>query len=88
MNKRAYYNHKTQELDSFNRVDALQLGPDWEAVPEMENFINDDGKHQIRLHFTDFTVDITETDQTYDPDDPDQSIISTEGGEDVNTSAD
>lgn len=30
----------------------------------MENFINEEGKHQVRLHFSDFTVDLIETDES------------------------
>lgn len=64
MNKRHYFNASTQELKEFDRAEALQLSEDWQMVPDMENFINDDGKHQVRLHFPDFTVDLIETDES------------------------
>lgn len=64
MKKRAYYNSETQELKYFTRFQALKLPKVWEMVPEMENFINDEGKHQVRLHFPDFTVDLIETDES------------------------
>lgn len=76
MTKRAYYNAETQELKYFGRAKALTLGPQWEMVPDMENFINEDGKHQVRLHFKDFTVDLVETDESIKANALGQSIIS------------
>jgi len=75
-NQRAYYNANTQELKYFGRAKAMTLGPEWEMVPDMENFINEDGKHQIRLHFKDFTVDLIETDESIEANALGQSIIS------------
>ena len=74
--KRAYYNAETQALEYFSRKQALQLGPEWQMVSDMENFINEDGKHQVRLHFPDFTVDLTETDESIAANATGQSIIS------------
>lgn len=74
--KRAYYNAETQGLQYFSRKEALQLGPEWQMVPDMENFINEDGKHQIRLHFPDFTVDLTETDESIAANEKGKSMIS------------
>lgn len=75
MNKHAYYNAETQELAYYTHAEAMDLEAEvWERVPNMENMINDDGKHQIRLHFNDFTVDIVETDESYDS--SEGSIIS------------
>lgn len=75
-NQRAYYNAETQELKYFGRARALTLGPEWQMVPDMENFINKEGKHQIRLHFSDFTVDLIETDESIEANALGQSIIS------------
>lgn len=75
MKKRHYYNAETQELKKFTRMKAKTLGPEWEMVPEMENFINEDGKHQIRMHFKDFTVDLIETDESIEANAPAEAII-------------
>lgn len=74
--KRAYYNAETQALAYYSRRQAMQLGPEWQMVPDMENFINEDGKHQIRLHFPDFTVDLTETDESIAANEKGKSMIS------------
>lgn len=63
MSKRAYFNATTKDLKYFSRGQALLLSKDWQMVPDMQSFINDDGKHQVRLHFPDFTVDLIETDE-------------------------
>jgi len=77
MKKRAYFNTKTKELAYFNRSEALRLNKrTWEMVPDMENFINTEGKHCMRLHFKDFTVDIVETDESMEANAPNNSIIS------------
>ena len=34
---------------------------DWEMVPDIENFINEEGNHQVRIIFPDYTVDLIET---------------------------
>ena len=77
MKKRAYFNKQTQGIKYFNRAQALALDKEiWEFIPKIDNFINKDGKHQMRLHFDDFTVDLIETDESIDAEETNKSIIS------------
>lgn len=76
MKKHAYFNGDTQELKEFTHAESLKLGDSWQKVPKIENMINDEGKHQVRLHFNDFTVDIIETDESMDESMSNESIIS------------
>lgn len=64
MKQRNYFNKETQQIKAFNRVAALKLGPDWEFIPKIENYIDDDGKHHVKMLFDDFTVDMVETDES------------------------
>lgn len=70
MKKRAYFNKDTQQIGQFTRVQALRLGKAWELVPRMENFMDEAGKHHVRLHFDDFTADIVETDESIEANAP------------------
>ena len=75
--KRAYFNKRTQEIKYFTYIESMRLNKRvWQYVPKIENFINEEGKHQVRLTFDDFVVDMVETDESIAANETNKSIIS------------
>lgn len=64
MSKRNYFNTQTGELKGFNREEQLKLGPEWEHVPEVKQWIDEDGMHHFQMIFSDYTVDLVEQELT------------------------
>lgn len=59
MKKRSYINKNTGKIKEFAKG-KKPAGDEWEYLPPMSRFINEDGKFVLRIQLEDATVDIIE----------------------------